>query len=248
MGVDAGAAGLHVVGGELFARGVQRGVGGAHGGAGVLELLAGHRAGGGHLLAAGEVVASPGQIGLALPDRGFEGAPGGVQRAHFAHGLGELGLGLLQRDLGVVGVEAHQRLSGLDELGVVGVDGDHGAGDLRGDLHDVARHVGVVGVFQEAPVGGPPAAPADGGEADGGGDGEEAAAAPAGGAGGGWGGHGPVPSWRDQLLVGVSGVFRARPPPRARARPALASSRRLRSSALRRRWASSGVSAASTAV
>ena len=45
------------------------------------------------------------------------------------------------------GSSLHQRLAGLHEVGVVGVDRHHRAADLRRDLDHVALHVGVVGVL-----------------------------------------------------------------------------------------------------
>jgi len=56
-----------------------------------------------------------------------------------------LRLSLIQRHLGVGAVEAHQGLSGLDELGVIGADRNYRPGDLRRDLDDVAAYVGVIG-------------------------------------------------------------------------------------------------------
>ena len=75
---------------------------------------------------------------------------GRVQGAHFAHRARKFRFGLVERDLGVGLVQPHQRLAGLDELRVVGTDADHGAGDLRGDLHDVAADVGIVGALVKA--------------------------------------------------------------------------------------------------
>jgi hypothetical protein len=46
---------------------------------------------------------------------------------------------LLQGDAGVGCVQADQGLAGAHEVGVVGMDGAHGAGHLRRDLHHVAR-------------------------------------------------------------------------------------------------------------
>ena len=55
--------------------------------------------------------------------------------------------GLIQRHAGIGGIEHDQGLAGLDEVRVVGLDGDDGAAQLRRHLHDVRLHVGVVGVF-----------------------------------------------------------------------------------------------------
>jgi len=60
----------------------------------------------------------------------------------------KLRLRLIERHLGVRLIEAHERLAGLHELGVIGADGHHRAGDLRGDLHHVATpHVRIVGAL-----------------------------------------------------------------------------------------------------
>ncbi len=86
-------------------------------------------------------------VGLAGGDLRLQRAVVDVHRAHLAHRLRELRLGLLERDLRVGRIELDQRLAGLDEVGVVGVDRDDGARDLRRHLDDVALHVGVVGAL-----------------------------------------------------------------------------------------------------
>ncbi len=47
----------------------------------------------------------------------------GIQRAHLAHGLRQLRLGLLERHPGVGRVQRDQHLAGVHEVGVVGADG-----------------------------------------------------------------------------------------------------------------------------
>ena len=141
----------------------------------MVELFLAHGAGGQkraaavHVLAgAGGIGLQAGQIGLALGHLGHQGRIVGVQRAHLAHGLGQLRLGLGQGDQGIGRVQLHQQLAGLDVVGVVGADADDRAADLRRDLHHVARHIGVVRglvVAGHHPV---PAAPGDGGDRNGG--------------------------------------------------------------------------------
>jgi hypothetical protein len=92
------------------------------------------------------------QLGLAAGDLRLQRGGVGEQAAHVAHGLRQLRLGLHQVHLGVRGVEPDQRLAQLHGVVVVGVDADHRAADLRGDLHHVAAHVGVVRAFVVAAV------------------------------------------------------------------------------------------------
>ena len=116
------------------------------------QLDAGDGAGGGQVLAAGEVVthALQGHLaGIQVCLRAFHAA---VQAAGLAHGLGQVGFGLLQGDVGITGVELHQHLALLHQVTVVGADAHYGAGDLWGDLHDVAVHVGVFGVLVPAAI------------------------------------------------------------------------------------------------
>src|SRR5204862_4163020 len=49
-------------------------------------------------------------------------------------------------------VERYQRLATLHVVGVVGMDCEHGARELRRDLHEIAADVGVVGRLVPAPV------------------------------------------------------------------------------------------------
>lgn len=161
-----------------LARGGQRGLGlgqaglrGLQRGFGVQDFLAADAAGLGQLLAAADVALGAGQLGLGAHDVGAAQVDVGGQRivlhvigADLAHGLGQLGLGLLQRHVGVGGIETHQRLAGAHGFGVVGLDGDDGAGHLRRDLHQIAVHVGVVGVFEMGAEQGPPDAVGDGDE------------------------------------------------------------------------------------
>jgi hypothetical protein len=159
MLLDARAFGQHLVRGELLARRDDRGLGRRdralrraqlrrH----VVVFLAADRAGGEQRLAPrhvalrlDHVALQPRHVGLAQRDLRLEGGVVGVQGAHLAHRLRELRLGLLERDLRVGGVEPHQHLAGLDEVGVVGVDREHRPAHLRRDLDQVALHIGVVG-------------------------------------------------------------------------------------------------------
>ena len=70
----------------------------------------------------------------------------------------------MKRHLCVGRIEPDQGLPGLDEIGVIGPNGDHGRRDLRGDLHRVATDVGIVGVFNVAQVEPPIDAIADAGD------------------------------------------------------------------------------------
>lgn len=132
------------------------------------DFLAADAARLGQLLAAADVALGAGQFGLGAQDVGVAQVDVGGQRvvldivgADLAHGLRQLGLGLLQGDLRVGRIEAHQRLAGRDGLGVIGLDGYHGAGHLRRDLHQVAVHVGVVGALEVGAEQGPPDAVGD---------------------------------------------------------------------------------------
>lgn len=73
-----------------------------------------------------------------------------VQTAHLAHSAGQVGLGALQTDFGVVRIEVDQHLAFMDQIAIVSADADHGAGDQRRDFHHVAVHVGVIGAFAPA--------------------------------------------------------------------------------------------------
>ncbi|WP_429837936.1 hypothetical protein [Burkholderia gladioli] len=102
-----------------------------------------------HRQTAAQVVLRLGQIGLALGHLGAILVVVGIEAAHAAHRLRQVRLGRLQRNRRVGGIELDQRLADADRLRVVRVHGDHGAGDLRRDLHHVAVHVGVVGFLVE---------------------------------------------------------------------------------------------------
>ena len=147
---------------------------------GVIELFLADRAGGHQRQAARYVVLStrqiaPGarQFGFAQGDLRLERAVVSVERAHFAHRLRELRLGLVERNLGVGRIELDEQLPGLHVVGVVGVDRDHRAADLRSELHHVALHVGVVGGFEMVQYQRPVDAIGDAGDRDGGGHGRE---------------------------------------------------------------------------
>ena len=177
---DARAVGRHLVRRELFLRRLHAGVGrreralravelGLH----VLQLLLRDGAARDQRRAALVVVLSADQrgagldgVGLARHHVGRQRAVVGVHGPHFAHRLRELRFGLIERDPGVARIEHDEVLSLPDDIGVVGVDGDDRAGDLRRDLDDVAGDVGVVGRLEVAADEEVPDAVADAGEDD----------------------------------------------------------------------------------
>ena len=83
--------------------------------------------------------------GIEVGLRAFDAA---VQAADLAHGAGQPGLGLLQGDFGIGRIQLHQQLAALHAHPVIGGDGHHGTSHQRGDLHLVALHVGIVGLFE----------------------------------------------------------------------------------------------------
>ena len=104
--------------GQVAPRGSERGFG-------VLQLLAAHGAAGQQRAAPGDVGLGArqlglhaGQLGLALADAGGQCGVLRVQRAHLAHGLRQLRLGALQRQLRVGGVQPHQQAAHGVRLGL----------------------------------------------------------------------------------------------------------------------------------
>ncbi|MNS75612.1 hypothetical protein D3C72_1091370 [compost metagenome] len=158
----------------------------------VQDLFTADASGLGQLLAAADVALGSSQFGLRAQNVGTAQVDIGGQRvvlhvvsADLAHHLGQPGLSLLQRHVGVSGVQAHQRLAGCDGLGIVGLDGHDGTGHLRRDLHQVAVYVGIVGAFEVGAEKHPPDAIGDGDEnEDAGRDQQEAFAGGVGGGGG----------------------------------------------------------------
>ncbi len=155
VGQGAVAGGLLLSRGQRRARTHQRTGGRRQCGFGVQHLLAGDRAALHQRAAAVHIVGGARHVGLHARhfgltqlNRRVQRRVVGVQRAHLAHGLRELRFGALERELRVGGVQPHQRLAGLDPIGVIGQHGQHGAGDLRRDLHHRRLHVGVVGRFE----------------------------------------------------------------------------------------------------
>ena len=66
-------------------------------------------------------------------------------------------------------VQFDQLAAGADEFGIHGRDGGDGAGDLGGDLHDVAGNIGIIGGLVILTMQGPVRCPGGAGEeADGG--------------------------------------------------------------------------------
>ena len=67
--------------------------------------------------------------------------------AHLPHGLCQRARHAAQAGLRIDGIESHQYLARLDQLRVVGLHGDHRAGDLSRDHHLVAVHIGIIGAL-----------------------------------------------------------------------------------------------------
>ncbi|MNO90314.1 hypothetical protein D3C76_818210 [compost metagenome] len=153
MGHDVGVVDQRAVGVELLLRGGQGVARGVQGVAGVGQFLLGDRAIVGEILPALVVRLGLGQGDFLRRHVGLVAIHVAEQPAHLAHGAREVGFGLLQGDVGVARVELHQHLALVHQVAVIGADADHRAGDLRGDLHDVAVHVGVFGVFVPATEG-----------------------------------------------------------------------------------------------
>ncbi|MNO79779.1 hypothetical protein D3C76_709610 [compost metagenome] len=143
--VDQGAGGVEPLlgGGQGVACGVE-------GVAGVGQFLLGDGAIVGEVLAALVVGFGLGQGDLLRRHVRLVAFDVAEQPAHLAHAARQVGLGLLQGDVGVARIEAHQHLALVHQVAVVGADAHHGAGDLRSDLHHVAVHVGVLGVLVPA--------------------------------------------------------------------------------------------------
>ncbi|MNV22702.1 hypothetical protein D3C71_1136890 [compost metagenome] len=111
------------------------------------QFFVGDGAGGGQVLASCEVVAGALERDLTCAQFGLRTFNAAIQTAHLTHGAGQIGLRLLHHHFGIGRVQLHQQLALLDLHAVIGGDGDHGAGDQRGDLHLVACHIGVIGFF-----------------------------------------------------------------------------------------------------
>src|SRR5690606_33281714 len=120
--------------------------------AGVGQLLARYRAAGDQAFAALHVGARLLDRDLARAQFGLGGVGAAEVAAHLAHGRGQVGHGLVVGDLGVVRIQLHQHLAGLDAVAVVDLDADHGAGGLGHHAHHVALGIGVVGVLVPARV------------------------------------------------------------------------------------------------
>ncbi len=111
------------------------------------QFFVGDRAGGGQILTPREVRARAAQRDFACGQFGLRTFHGAIQTAHLTHGLGQVGFGLLQGHLGVGRIQLHQQLAALHAHAVFGADADHGTAHHRGDLHLVALHIRIVGVF-----------------------------------------------------------------------------------------------------
>jgi hypothetical protein len=66
---------------------------------------------------------------------------------HLPHRLPQRARGARQGRFRIGRIQAHQHLAGGHELGVIGEHGDDGAGNLGGNHHLVAIHIGIVGAF-----------------------------------------------------------------------------------------------------
>ena len=148
--LDGGTVHERAGGGELLLRGEERRSGRHDRFGRMLDFFLRHPADRGELLAAREIGAGPLEVARALRDRCVRLPRAREKRAHLAHGAGEVRLGLRERDARIGRVQAHEHLPSLHALGIVGGHHDHGARDLRRDLHDVAAHVRVVGEFVPA--------------------------------------------------------------------------------------------------
>jgi hypothetical protein len=140
------------IGAELLPGGVERRLSRPDGIAGVRDLLVGHgprHAGGESAL---QVVLCLRKIRLAFSDICTIFVIVDIQAMDSANGLAQIGLGLLQGNPGIRGVDLDDRLTFLDDLRIVRIDPDDGARDLGCDLHDVTVHVGVVGIYVIAGV------------------------------------------------------------------------------------------------
>lgn len=166
MGGDLGVVDQRAIGVQLLFRAGQRGFRAVQRVAGVGQFLLGNGAVVGEVLAPLVVGLGLGQRDLAGGDLGAIAVDVAEQPAHLAHGVGQVGLGALEGDVGVAGIEPDQFLALAHQVAVVGADADHGADDLRGDLYHVAVDVGVVGVLVPAAVEELPGHAGQGGEND----------------------------------------------------------------------------------
>ena len=160
--IDAGA-----IGGKLLLSREQPGLRRRHRIARMLQFLTGNRTTAGQAFATRQILLRGVEVGLPNGLRRGQLRRGGEQAAHRAHGQRQVRLGLIECDLGIGRIQAHQGLSRGHVLGVIGIDADHGAGDLRCDLDDIAVHIGIVGGLAKAQHGLPVDAVADGDDEDG---------------------------------------------------------------------------------
>jgi hypothetical protein len=122
----------------------------------VPQLLRGHRAAHGEILAAVEVGLRPSEVGAPLVDDRRQLVTIGKHRASLAHRARQLLLGILQRDPRIGYVEPDELLSRMHQIGLVRPDGHHGAAHLRHDVDQVAGDIGIVGALVVARVQQPP--------------------------------------------------------------------------------------------
>src|SRR5205814_9514092 len=173
---------------------------------------------------------APGEIALGLakicaPQRHVRLGRGGrrAQGPHRAHGLCELGFRLRERNWRVGLVELDERVAAVHVFGIVRAYREHRAGDLRGDLDEVAADVSVVRGLVVLPVQEPPEREAGPGEEEDRHDADE-----------------KRPSFH------CTATCRSKPPPRARMRLIDTASSRAWSSARSVRCSRTCISAAST--
>ena len=119
---------------------------------GMRNFFSRHGAGLAETLTPDEVSLRTTQIRAPLGEDSVQLVAAGKHRVDLAYGLGELILGLLESDTGIGIVEAHDLLTDLHVIGLVGIDGDDRAADLGADIDLVAGDISIVGVLIETAV------------------------------------------------------------------------------------------------
>ena len=125
----------------------QRGLGMAQVVARMGKVLCRHRATGSGGLAPGKIATRGGQRRVGLGHFGVGCAEAGVIGVHLPHGASQSRLGRRHVHRHQIRIQLDQRVAGFHGLRIVSVDGDDRAGLARGDRHDIARHIGIVGAL-----------------------------------------------------------------------------------------------------